>query len=138
LGRVVTEVYRGWTSRLLGYPIEGGVVFTSVDRVGNPLGSIIVHNYRAGFNAEIGIATTKVGLNKALIRAAMNYLFVQLRLPRVSIIVNATDSAQLAIVLRLGGVAEGVFTDWYGPNIDGIQFRITYQTLGKFQKLLKV
>lgn len=136
---VVVNKHIEWTSKLLGVDISGWQVFTSVNGHGQPLGSIIVHNYRPGFNAEIAIATTKAGLTRPLIRYVAAYLFGQLELPRISIIVRATDESQLAIVLRLGFEAEGVLKDWYGPGIDGIHFRLTLAMLAatKFRKVLE-
>lgn len=137
---VAVNKFQSWTSQLLGTDVAGWQVFTSVNRRGQPLGSIVVHNYRPGFNAEIAIATTKIGLTRPLIRYVIAYLFGQLGLPRISIIVRATDASQLGIVKRLGFIAEGQLIDWYGPGIHGIHFRLTLQQLlaSKFGKILEV
>lgn len=114
--------------QIFGYPLAG-ITFSNISENGRWLGSVVVHNYRPGCNAELGIATSKVGLSRSLIRAVFDYVFNQLALPRISIVVRTTDASQLDIVRRIGFVQEAELSDWYGIGISGIHFKLTPQLL---------
>lgn len=123
--------------QIFGYPLAG-ITFSNISSDGQWLGSVVVHNYRPGCTAELGIATSKVGLSRPLIRAVFDYVFNQLALPRISIVVRATDASQLDIVKRIGFEQEAILSDWYGVGVSGIHFKLTPQLLlqSKFGRCL--
>jgi RimJ/RimL family protein N-acetyltransferase len=78
--------------------------------------AVIVFSRHSGSNIEVTFAIDpKYQVTRALIRAFINYVFVQLDLKRVTAFINVSNTKSIEFVERFGFVREcdGPLKDWF-------------------------
>lgn len=91
---------------------------------GTPL-VVVVFDRFSPYNCEMSIASdgTRRWYSREFVGICFRYAFNQMKLNRVTVVVEEDNEKSLKMCRQLGYVEEGRLVQWYG-DVDGIAFRM--------------
>lgn len=118
--------FLAWANDILGVEFDSAfcVWITRLDAQEEIL-AVVVYNMCTTYNIEMSIASNGSGrwASKEFLGVCYRYAFNQLKLRRVTAIIEDGNEKSLVMCRKLGHIEEGRLRCWFGDN-DGIVMRM--------------
>ncbi len=114
-----------WARQVLKVKFEPNQA-TWISLVDDEIRAVVVYTRFSTHNCEMSIATdnAKTWATRKFMRACYRYAFDQLKVARVTVVIEEDNEASIELCRRLGHVEEGRLKHWFGDK-DGILMRMT-------------
>lgn len=101
---------------------------TWISLVDDEIRAVVVYTRFSTHNCEMSIATDrkKRWAHKSFMRTCYRYAFEQIKVARVTVVIEEDNMDSLELCRRLGHTEEGRLKHWFGDK-DGILMRMTRQ-----------
>lgn len=93
---------------------------------GEDIEAVVVYTRFSTHNCEMSIATNggKTWATRRFLKACYQYAFDQMKLARISVVIEEDNEPSLNLCRKLGHVEEGRLKSWFGAK-DGVLMRMT-------------
>lgn len=116
----------GWAASVLGVKFDPSqsTWITRLNDDGSPA-VVVVYTRFSPHNCEMSIATDgrSAWASREFLRIGYSYPFQQMRLARVTVVVEEDNTPSLNMCRKLGHVQEGILNKWFGTK-NGVLMRM--------------